>query len=154
MLQRAASTELTVETHDVRLDYGDLTAVNNVNLQIGPGEIYGLVGPNGAGKSSLLKMLANLNRPTYGEIFINGIDLAVVFEMEENVVYIASGSPFTLIILAAQGLVDDWVDIEDMQFIRNAYLVGFSFVLFVTAFLGYKLKRQKDRARQLIESRS
>ena len=99
-------------------------------------------------------MLANLNRPTYGEIFINGIDLAVVFEMEENVVYIASGSPFTLIILAAQGLVDDWVDIEDMQFIRNAYLVGFSFVLFVTAFLGYKLKRQKDRARQLIESRS
>ncbi|MCH1599959.1 MAG: ATP-binding cassette domain-containing protein [Pseudomonadales bacterium] len=102
MLQKAASTELTVETRDVRLDYGDLTAVNNVNLQIGPGEIYGLVGPNGAGKSSLLKMLANLNRPTYGEIFINGIDLAVVFEMEENVVYIASGSPFTLIILAAQ----------------------------------------------------
>ena len=99
-------------------------------------------------------MLANLNRPTYGEIFINGIDLAVVFEMEENVVYIASGSPFTLIILAAQGLVDDWVDIEDMQFIRNGYLVGFSFVLFVTAFLGYQLKRQKDRARQLIESRS
>lgn len=47
-------------------------------------------------------MLANLNRPTYGEIFINGIDLAVVFEMEENEVYIASGSPFTLIILAAQ----------------------------------------------------
>ncbi|MCH1599958.1 MAG: hypothetical protein L7S70_06205 [Pseudomonadales bacterium] len=46
------------------------------------------------------------------------------------------------------------MDIEDMQFIRNAYLVGFSFVLFVTAFLGYKLKRQKDRARQLIESRS
>lgn len=81
-------------------------------------------------------MLANLNRPTYGEIFINGIDLAVVFEMEENEVYIASGSPFTLIILAVQGLVDDWVDIEDMQFIRNAYLVGFSFVLFVTAFLG------------------
>jgi ABC-2 type transport system ATP-binding protein len=76
LLQKAGSTELTVETRDVRLDYGDLTAVNNVNLQIGPGEIYGLVGPNGAGKSSLLKMLANLNRPTYGEIFINGIDLA------------------------------------------------------------------------------
>ena len=82
------------------------------------------------------------------------IFLAVVFEMEENVVYIASGSPFTLIILAAQGLVDDWVDIEDMQFIRNAYLVGFSFVLFVTTFLGYQLKRQKDRTRQLIENRS
>lgn len=82
------------------------------------------------------------------------IFLAVVFELEENVVYIASGSPFTLIILAAQGLVEDWVDIEDMQFIRNAYIVGFSFVMLVTAFLGYQLKRQKDRTRQLIESRS
>lgn len=76
MLQQSKSdTAVTVETRDVRLDYGELTAVNNVNLQIEAGQIYGLVGPNGAGKSSLLKMLANLNRPTYGEIFINGIDL-------------------------------------------------------------------------------
>lgn len=80
--------------------------------------------------------------------------LAVVFDLGENVVYIASGSPFTLIILAAQGLVDDWVDLEEMQFIRNAYIVGFSFVVCVTGFLGYQLKRQKDRTRQLIESRS
>jgi len=39
-----------------------------------------------------------------------------------------------------------------MPFIPNAYLVGFSFVLSVTAFLGYQLKHQKDRTRQLIES--
>ncbi len=77
MLQQTkVNNAITVETRDLRLDYGELTAVNNVNLQITAGEIYGLVGPNGAGKSSLLKMLANLNRPTYGEIFINGIDLA------------------------------------------------------------------------------
>ena len=76
MLQQTATTALTVETRDVRLDYGELTAVNHVNLKIAPGEIYGLVGPNGAGKSSLLKMLANLIRPTYGDIYINGIDLA------------------------------------------------------------------------------
>ncbi|MCG8415178.1 MAG: ABC transporter ATP-binding protein [Pseudomonadales bacterium] len=77
MLQQTKiANAITVETRDLRLDYGELTAVSNVNLQITAGEIYGLVGPNGAGKSSLLKMLANLNRPTYGEIFINGIDLA------------------------------------------------------------------------------
>ena len=77
MLQETnTATTFTVETRDVRLDYGELTAVNNVNLQITAGEIYGLVGPNGAGKTSLLKMLANLIRPTYGEIFINGTDLA------------------------------------------------------------------------------
>ena len=77
MLQETnTANTFTVETRDVRLDYGELTAVNNVNLQITAGEIYGLVGPNGAGKTSLLKMLANLIRPTYGEIFINGTDLA------------------------------------------------------------------------------
>lgn len=65
-----------VETRDLRLDYGELTAVNNLNMQIQAGEIYGLVGPNGAGKTSLLKMMANLIRPTYGELFICGIDLA------------------------------------------------------------------------------
>ena len=65
-----------VETRDVRLDYGELTAVNNVSLQIPAGEIYGLVGPNGAGKTSLLRMLANLIVPTYGEIWISGIDLS------------------------------------------------------------------------------
>ena len=63
MLQKTATTELRVETRDVRLDYGELTAVNHVNLQIPAGQIYGLVGPNGAGKTSLLKMLANLIRP-------------------------------------------------------------------------------------------
>ncbi len=67
---------LAIETRDLRLDYGELTAVNHVNLHIGQGQIYGLVGPNGAGKTSLLKMLANLIRPTYGELWINGIDLA------------------------------------------------------------------------------
>ncbi len=77
MLQQSkTANSFTVETRDVRLDYGELTAVNNVNLQISAGEIYGLVGPNGAGKTSLLKMLANLIRPTYGEIYINGTDLA------------------------------------------------------------------------------
>lgn len=77
MLQQTnTANSLAVETRDVRLDYGELTAVNNVSLQISAGEIYGLVGPNGAGKTSLLKMLANLVRPTYGEIHINDTDLA------------------------------------------------------------------------------
>ncbi|NQV70175.1 MAG: ABC transporter ATP-binding protein [Pseudohongiella sp.] len=53
-----------------------MTAVDNVSLQIPSGEIYGLVGPNGAGKTSLLKMLAKLISPTYGELFIGGINLA------------------------------------------------------------------------------
>jgi len=63
-----------IETTDIRVDYGDLTAVTDVSLKIGAGEIYGLIGPNGAGKTSLIRVLATLRNPTYGEARIAGFD--------------------------------------------------------------------------------
>lgn len=50
----------------------EITAVDNVNLQIKKGEIFGLIGPNGAGKTTLIKMLTTLLWPTSGTILING----------------------------------------------------------------------------------
>lgn len=64
-----------IETKDIRVDYGDVTAVTDVSLSIGAGEIFGLIGPNGAGKTSLIKVLATLREPTYGTARIAGFDL-------------------------------------------------------------------------------
>ena len=64
-----------IETTDIRVDYGDVTAVTDVSLSIGAGEVFGLIGPNGAGKTSLLKLLATLREPTYGTAKIAGFDL-------------------------------------------------------------------------------
>ncbi|MDO8492608.1 MAG: ATP-binding cassette domain-containing protein, partial [bacterium] len=50
--------------------------LNNVDLEIKPGEFVCLVGVSGAGKSTLLKMLTKEERPTSGEVFIEGTDLA------------------------------------------------------------------------------
>lgn len=55
--------------------YGDTLAVAGVDLDIGTGEIFGLVGPNGAGKSTTLRMLATLLEPTAGEAQIWGLDI-------------------------------------------------------------------------------
>ncbi|MCC5830750.1 MAG: ABC transporter ATP-binding protein [Phycisphaeraceae bacterium] len=63
-----------VETRDVRVDYGDLTAVHDLTLDIHAGEIAGLIGPNGAGKTSLMRVLATLLEPTYGQVTLAGID--------------------------------------------------------------------------------
>lgn len=66
---------LMIETRALRVDYGDLTAVNNVDLQIAKGEIYGLIGPNGAGKTSTIRVVATLQEPTHGDVFVGGMDI-------------------------------------------------------------------------------
>ncbi len=64
---------LTIKS--LRVDYENVTAVNDLNLEIPQGQIYGLVGPNGAGKTSTIKAVAGVLEPTYGEIKIDGNDL-------------------------------------------------------------------------------
>ena len=60
---------------NVKKNYGQLKAVNGINLSIEQGEFFGLLGPNGAGKSTLINMLAGLVRPTAGSISAMGFDV-------------------------------------------------------------------------------
>lgn len=52
--------------------FGNIIALNNINLEIPTGKIIGLLGPNGSGKTTLIKLAAGLLVPTMGEILING----------------------------------------------------------------------------------
>lgn len=61
-----------IETHHLKKIYKDKTVVNDVNIHVKKGEIYGFVGPNGAGKSTLMKMLLNLVNSNFGEIIMFG----------------------------------------------------------------------------------
>lgn len=64
-----------ITTRNLTRRFGKLEAVENLNLQIPTGSLYGLIGPNGAGKTTTLRMLAGLLEPTAGEIRINGLTL-------------------------------------------------------------------------------
>lgn len=64
-----------IQIENVSKYYGELKAVDSLNLKIGEGEIFGFIGPNGAGKTTTIKMLATLLVPTSGRIRINGIDV-------------------------------------------------------------------------------
>ncbi|MCT7964102.1 ABC transporter ATP-binding protein [Laspinema sp. D1] len=66
------ATELAIDTRGLTKQFDRHIAVNDVHLQVGPGEVYGLIGPNGAGKTTLIRMLATAEEPTIGEIYING----------------------------------------------------------------------------------
>lgn len=64
--------ELAISTRGLTKQFDRHIAVNDVELEVEAGEVYGLIGPNGAGKTSLIRMLAAAEEPTIGEIYING----------------------------------------------------------------------------------
>ena len=64
-----------VELRNVAKRYNEIVAVNNVDLAIPPGEIFGLLGPNGSGKSTLLKMLLGLVQSDAGSVKVLGLDV-------------------------------------------------------------------------------
>ncbi|MEM7228451.1 MAG: ABC transporter ATP-binding protein [Planctomycetota bacterium] len=61
-----------IETINLTKKYGELVALNNLNLTIDEGDCFGFIGPNGAGKTTTIKILATLLKPTWGEARIDG----------------------------------------------------------------------------------
>ncbi|MBT5381303.1 MAG: ABC transporter ATP-binding protein, partial [Phycisphaerae bacterium] len=62
-----------IETINLTRKYGDLIALDNLNLSIEAGSCYGFIGPNGAGKTTTIRILATLLKPTWGEARIDGL---------------------------------------------------------------------------------
>jgi ABC-2 type transport system ATP-binding protein len=67
--------EAILETNDLTRHYGDLVAVDNLNLAVDSGEVFGLLGPNGAGKTTAIKMFTTLLKPTSGSARVAGFDI-------------------------------------------------------------------------------
>lgn len=65
-----------IELKNVTKRFGDIVAVNRLNLSVSEGEIFGFIGPNGAGKTTTLRMMGGVLSPTEGSVFIDGINMA------------------------------------------------------------------------------
>ena len=72
--ERDAGKSPILECIGLGIDFGGLTAVDEINLTIGRTEIAGLIGPNGAGKTTVFNLLTKVYQPTRGTILLNGID--------------------------------------------------------------------------------
>jgi ABC-type lipoprotein export system ATPase subunit len=74
-----------VETHNLTKIYGDgaaIRALDNVDLTILKGEFLTVMGPSGSGKSTLLNMIGALDKPTQGQVVVNGEDLATIKDVD------------------------------------------------------------------------
>ncbi len=65
-----------IELKNLTKRFGEIVAVNRLNLSVSEGEIFGFIGPNGAGKTTTLRMMGGVIAPTEGSVIIDGINMA------------------------------------------------------------------------------
>jgi ABC-2 type transport system ATP-binding protein len=102
-----------IETHNLTKKYGDLTALNTLNLTIEQGDCFGFIGPNGAGKTTTIKILATLLKPTWGEARIDGLSVGPVNARQVRQIIGYVPDYF--------GAYDDMVVKEYLEFFAAAY---------------------------------
>lgn len=79
-------SKFILETTNLKKQYGDFTAVNNINFSIPRGQVFSLLGPNGAGKSTTISMLSCLLSPTEGDARIDGHSIVQAAEKVKGVI--------------------------------------------------------------------
>jgi ABC-2 type transport system ATP-binding protein len=103
-----------IETTGLTKRYGTLTALDNLHLSIGPGQVFGFIGPNGAGKTTTMKILACLLRPDAGRATVCGMD---VRDRGDDIRRVIGYMPDFL------GVYDDLTVDEYLQFFAAAFKI-------------------------------
>lgn len=83
-----------IQAENIEKKYGSFTAVEDISLSIGRGEIVGLLGPNGAGKTTIMKIFTGYHFPTNGKALINGYDVySDSLKIKESIGYLPEMAP-------------------------------------------------------------
>ena len=104
-----------IETNQLTKRYGDLIAVNNINLKLSEGDVFGFIGPNGSGKTTTMRMLATLLSPDYGEAYICGKS---IYTNPQEIRRLVGFMPDFF------GVYDDMTVIEYLEFFAAAYRIN------------------------------
>lgn len=95
--------------------FGNLTAVDNLNLEVEEGEIFGLVGPDGAGKTTTMRLLTGILEPTSGEGWVGGKHIVKEAEgLKENIAYMSQRF----------GLYEELTVLENIDFYADVFCVA------------------------------
>src|SRR3974390_932338 len=105
-------SEVAIATDKLTRRFGDLTAVDAMDLQVQAGEVFGFRGPNGAGKSTTIKMLTGLLAPTSGRMELLGLDFEThPIEVKRQIGVVPEG----------MGLFERLTGTEDLRFVGRMY---------------------------------
>lgn len=103
-----------IETRQLTKRYGDLIAVNQINLTLKEGDVFGFIGPNGSGKTTTMRMLATLLQPDYGEAYVCGKS---IYTSAREIRRLVGFMPDFF------GVYEDMTVVEYLEFFAAAYRV-------------------------------
>ncbi len=103
-----------IETNDLTKMYGELYALNRLNLKLRQGDVYGFIGPNGAGKTTTMRILATLLNPSWGEASVCGYS---IYTGSKEIRRVIGYMPDFF------GVYDDMKVIEYLEFFASAYRI-------------------------------
>jgi ABC-2 type transport system ATP-binding protein len=103
-----------IETNDLTKMYGELYALNRLNLTLNQGDVYGFIGPNGAGKTTTMRILATLLNPSWGEATVCGYS---IYTGSKEIRRVIGYMPDFF------GVYDDMKVIEYLEFFASAYRI-------------------------------
>ncbi len=103
-----------IKTQDLTKVYGDLHAINNLNLELAEGDLFGYIGPNGSGKTTTMRILATLLQPTWGEATVCGYS---IYTHPKDIRRLIGYMPDFF------GVYDDMKVIEYLEFFAAAYRI-------------------------------
>jgi ABC-2 type transport system ATP-binding protein len=112
-----------IELTNLTKRYGRTLAVDNLNLKVEQGELFGFIGPNGAGKTTTLRMMAGILEATAGKISIAGIDVAKEPEKAKGIIGFIPDRPFLyekLTGMEFMGFIGDLYDVAENDFHARA----------------------------------
>ena len=103
-----------IETHELTKMYGELYALNRLNLTLNQGDVYGFIGPNGAGKTTTMRILATLLNPSWGEATVCGYS---IYTGSKEIRRVIGYMPDFF------GVYDDMKVVEYLEFFASAYRI-------------------------------
>jgi len=106
------NSEIAIRTENLTKAFGGNVAVNNLNLEVKKGELFGLVGPDGAGKTTIMRLLAAIMEPTSGNAWVAGYSILTEGELiKEEIGYMSQRF----------GLYEDLTVMENIMFYADLY---------------------------------
>ena len=117
-----------IKTENLTKKYGELYAINSIDLELNEGDLFGFIGPNGAGKTTTMRIISTLLEPTYGEAYVCGHS---IYNEPKEIRRLVGYMPDFF------GVYDDMRVIEYLEFFAAAYRI--------------KGKQRRQRCNEMLE---